>query len=178
MECVLQLTIVLTTPFCLSPGLLHLFTSSAWPQAAFELEALASMYRSEGTYKGQCKLRCKCGYLFTLGFCKRNFGSLELKLCAWVCDETRAWVCDETWSFVRDSTDFLAHSPSQTFSSHLVPNLSSKTLESSLAFLDLSSHILLAVPSKYVQDQFSSLPTLTASCLSASSLASSLFPTQ
>ena len=37
MECVLQLTIVLTTPFCLSPGLLHSFTSSSWPQAAFEL---------------------------------------------------------------------------------------------------------------------------------------------
>ena len=136
------------------------------------------MYRSEGTYKGQCKLQCKRGYLFTLGFCKGNFGALELKLCAWVCDETRAWVCGETRSFLQDSTVFLDHSHSQTFSSHLVPNLSSKTLESSSAFLDLSSHILLAVPSKYVQNQFISLPTLTASCLSASSLASSLFPTQ
>lgn len=69
---------------------------------------------------------------------------------------------DYLW-IICDSTGFLACSLSQTFSSQLVPILSSRAVQSSPTSPDLSSHILLAVPSKYVQNQFiSTLPP--ASC--------------
>lgn len=72
-------TIVPATPFCLTPGLLHLFTSPAWPWAAFELGVLKLLLRSAGRYKSQCKHQHKGAYVFTPGFCWSNLGPLELK---------------------------------------------------------------------------------------------------